>query len=160
MAKAGRKPRNSEISDEDAEKILAEMAAKDPGLAEENHRAEKAQNGRRRFFVDDFPLHIIHALINEDALHAWPLVMAAHRVMCMRHRGTIRLSKQIWEGAGYPEHGDQRRRIVLDHLRKIPGVMTLIDKRAKSGRYLLRRGPLWGKAPKLRIFNETYPEED
>jgi hypothetical protein len=160
MTKTSQKTRKPEISEEDAEKFLAEVTAKDPGLAEEARRAETRQNGQRQFFIDDFPLHIVHALVDKDALHAFPLVLAAHRVMCMRRRGTIRLTRRIWEGAGYPSAKDQRRRVVLEHLRKIPNVMALIDKRAKSGRYLLRRGLLWNKAPKLRIFNETYTEED
>jgi hypothetical protein len=160
MAKPSREHRSQEVSEEDAQKMLAGMVARDPGLAEEVRRVEKAKKGQRRFFIDDFPLHVIHACVEKDALHALPLVLAAHRVMCMRHRGTIRLNKQVWEGAGYPDHKDQRRRVVLEHLRKVPGIMSLVEKRAQSGRYLLLRGPLWNKTPKLRILNETYWEEE
>jgi hypothetical protein len=144
------------------------MRAKDPAFAEEVRRLEE-ERVCRQFFVDRIPLQIIHAVVARNAWHALPLVLAAHRVMCMhacrRIRpipgcSVVRLTMQIWQIAGLPERTDERRQTVLDHVRKIPDVMILQEKRSRSGHYLLKRGPLWRNRPEFRILNETYWEED
>src|SRR6516164_8495501 len=109
------------------EEILAGMVAKDPELAELSRRMGAGEY--RQFFVDDFPLHIIQAVVYANALFALPLVMAAHRLMRMRNRNIVRLSLQIWQSAGYSFATDRQRRTAIEHVRKIPEVLILQEKR-------------------------------
>jgi hypothetical protein len=152
------------------EEILAEMEAKDSELAKEARRlAQEEADGRfgrkaakRRFFLDDFPLHITHAVVGAKAFVALPLVEAAHRNMRMRTIvgmapvNEALLTQGVWEAAKFPSVDDWSRRTALLQLQRIPEVMAIEERRSPIARYLLRRGPLWKEKPLLRIRGETY----
>jgi hypothetical protein len=97
------------------------------------------------------PIHIGLAVAEAGAEPALLLILAAHRQMCMRARRSIALTSSIWRAAGLPDDQDQRRRTVLANLRKIPGVLTLTEKRSRDAHYQVAYGPLWKRKPRLGI---------
>jgi hypothetical protein len=102
------------------------------------------------------PLQIVLAVVAKEAQFALPLVLAAHRQMHMREVRSIALTKSIWRAAGLSDnnHARHRRSVALNHLRKIPDVLTLTLKRSRSARYQVAYGPLWKQRPRIHIEDE------
>jgi hypothetical protein len=70
-----------------------------------------------------------------------------HRRLTMSRAkpGFIRLDARLWAAAGNPTQ--RGRRTILTHLRKMPGLVLIKQKRTPFNRYLLAKGPLWGNPP-------------
>jgi hypothetical protein len=114
-------------------------------------RGRSKSNDQSIPFYPTTPLHIVHAIIAKKAEYALPLVLAAHRRMYIREAKATALTKPIWQAAGLYEASEQRKRTTLQHLRKIPEVLTLIEKPSFIARYWVAYGPLWKRKPKIQI---------
>jgi hypothetical protein len=74
--------------------------------------------------------------------------------MFMRGLRKTALTKSVWQAAGYALASDQKKRTAIQHLRKIPQVFSLIEKRSPTARYWIVYGPLWKQSPHVFIEEE------
>jgi hypothetical protein len=97
-------------------------------------------------------------IVETDAGKALPLILALHRQWRMSRRGSARLSGSLWYMAGRPT--PRERRTILAHLRRVPGLVVVKERRSLAARYDLVKGPLWDNPPPDPALHEGFGELD
>jgi hypothetical protein len=130
-----------------------------PGDLAATERADREfEAKRRRPYVPKWPLWATRFLVGVGATLALPLVQAMHRRLTMsRAKQTlVRLDASLWGAAGNPTQ--RGRRTILAHLRKLPGLVLIKQKRTPFNHYMLAKGPLWDNPPPEPLSDDD-PDE-
>ncbi len=93
-------------------------------------------------FVPPFPLKILQALVEADAVSTMPLVLAIHRQLTMAHRKETPLNAAIWNAAG--SQSAKKREAILRKLKSLPHIIEIHPRRTSTAHYKVRKGCLWG----------------
>jgi hypothetical protein len=112
----------------------------------------------KRLYIPSFPLWALVMIVEADAGKALPLILALHRQWRMSRKGSVRLSGSLWYTAGRPT--PRERRTILAHLRRVPGLVVVKERRSLSARYDLVKGPLWDNPPPDPALYEGFGELD
>jgi hypothetical protein len=92
-------------------------------------------------FIPKFPLAILQAVVDADAVIALPLMLAIHRQLVMTKKDDTPLNEAIWRSAGSPSH--KRRAAILRKIKSLPGVIQITSARTVTYHYRVSRGGLW-----------------
>jgi hypothetical protein len=96
-------------------------------------------------YVPGFPLRVLKAVVEADAILALPLVLAIHRQLCMTKRASTPLNSTVWSHAGSPSA--RKREVILRRLRLVPDVIALEEQRTINFRFRASKGLLWRSLP-------------
>lgn len=92
-------------------------------------------------YCPSFKWHIIPVLGATGASFALPLVLAIHRRMITSNSDSIPLTSSVWSWLFDPPEDTRTR--MLRHLRGLPGIFRLIEKRTPYSRLAVERGVVW-----------------
>ena len=87
------------------------------------------------------PLWATREMARARAHHAGFLVNVILQRMRVRREVTVALTSAIWAELGSPS--ERERRTILKHLRRIPGVVRLEERRQGYTRYRATEGDMW-----------------
>lgn len=87
------------------------------------------------------PLWATREMARARAHHAALLVNVILQRMRVRRAVTVALTSAIWAEIGSPS--ERERRTILKHLRCIPGVLKLEERRQGYTRYQATKGDMW-----------------
>ena len=107
----------------------------------ELRRLEKSATPTKAAYIPGFPQSIIQAIVDADAVAAFPLVLAIHRQLVVTKRKETPLNEAIWRCAGSPSA--KRRGAILKKLRSVPNVIKLRMLRTATTYYSVSRGDAW-----------------
>ena len=108
----------------------------------ELRRLEKSATPTKAAYIPGFPQSIIQAIVDADAVAAFPLVLAIHRQLAMAKRKETPLNEAIWKCSGSPS--PKRREAILRKLKAIPHVVRITVARTATTRYKVAKGEMWG----------------
>lgn len=112
----------------------------DRELQRSERRVQLAVNTKPQF-IPAFPLRILQALAEADAVVALPLVLAIHRQLVMSRREETPLNEELWNAAGSPTA--KKRAVILRKLKSLPEVIQITAARTRTTHYRVRKGDLW-----------------
>jgi hypothetical protein len=92
------------------------------------------------------PFWVVGEIAQARAYHAAPLVFAILRRMRMRKTTVEPITSTLWAQIAAPSRYE--RETILDHLRRIPGVLKLEDRHQGYTRYQAVLGDKWAEAEK------------
>ena len=92
-------------------------------------------------YIPGFPLKVLLATVDADAVKALPLVLAIHRQLTMTRRQLTPLNGAIWKAAGNPSH--KERETILAKIKMMPDVIRIECHRTATAHYRVGRGGLW-----------------
>ncbi len=87
------------------------------------------------------PLWATREMARARAHHAGFLVNVILQRMRVRREVSVALTSAIWAELGSPS--ERERRTILKHLRRIPGVVRLEERRQGYTRYRATKGDMW-----------------
>jgi hypothetical protein len=94
----------------------------------------------------------MHAYLYErGALIALSLMYALQRHLDMAEsegEKFVALAAEVWRDAGIPASAKGTRQTILEHLRQMPELVTLREKRTLEYRYLVAKGRAWRRMEK------------
>jgi hypothetical protein len=132
----------SAIASDNEDVDLASALAPDDDPLAAPFGPKQFTRGRNR--VEGFcvaPLWVVSEIAKARAYHAAPLVLVILQRMRMRRMTVVPITSAIWERVASPR--EYERRTILDHLRLIPGVLKLEERRRGYTRYQALLGDKW-----------------
>jgi len=107
----------------------------------ELRRLEKSATPTKAAYIPGFPQSIIQAIVDADAVAAFPLVLAIHRQLVVTKRKETPLNEAIWRCAGAPSA--KHRESILRKLKAIPHVFPITPARTTTTHYRVAKGEMW-----------------
>jgi hypothetical protein len=108
--------------------------------------ADRNQFTRGRNGVNGFaiiPIWALREITCARAHHATALTIILLQRMRVRKTNTIPITAAIWTEIGSP--GKRERQTILQHLRRVPGVVKLEERRQGYTRYQATLGDMWNQ---------------
>jgi hypothetical protein len=85
-------------------------------------------------------------LYEHGAFIALPLLLAIHRHLDMAEKKgekAAALTAEVWKDTGIPPEEKSTRQTILEHLRRMPELVVLREKRTFAYRYCVTKGRVW-----------------
>jgi hypothetical protein len=92
------------------------------------------------------PLWVVKEIARARAYHASGLIIVILRRLRKKTITAVPITAAIWSQAGSP--GKWERQHILQHLRKVPGVLKLEECRGGLARYQATFGEMWSRPRK------------
>jgi hypothetical protein len=134
--------------DPDLDALLASCEApEDEGdLSPTGHSVNRdiftqSKNGINGFAV--IPLWVVKEMTDARAHHAVALAIVLLQRMRARKTDTLPLTATIWGTIGAPS--ERERQTILQHLRRVPGVLRLEERHKRLTRYQVTLGDMWNE---------------
>jgi hypothetical protein len=131
--------------DDDLDEALASCAAPEGGPSTAKGRGgnrwTRARNGVSGFVTA--PVWVLTELGRARAYHAAVLVMILLQRMRMRGTTTEPVTASVWNKAGSPSKWE--RQTILEHLRRVPGILKLEERHKGYTRYQVTLGEMWNE---------------
>jgi hypothetical protein len=109
---------------------------------------------RKLDYFPRLPCSVVEIVCERQAEIALPLILSLARRFAIANReAEVPLSAVVWERAGDPS--ERKRRTILTHLRQMPEIFGLIDRRTSRTRYRVVRGPIWETPEAFATAKET-----
>jgi hypothetical protein len=99
----------------------------------------RGRNGVNGFSV--VPSWVTVEMARVRAHHAAFLVTVILQLMRVRRTDIVPITLAVWERAGSP--GERERGTILQHLRRVPGVLKLEERHKRLTRYQVTLGDMW-----------------
>lgn len=92
-------------------------------------------------YVPNFPLSILHIIVEANAVIALPLVMAIYRQLRMKRCPSTPLTAAIWRASGSPS--TKKREVILRKLKALPEIFHIEIQRTPNSYYRISFGEIW-----------------
>jgi hypothetical protein len=99
----------------------------------------RSRNGVNGFSV--VPLWVTREIAQARAYHAAPLVNVILQRMRVRRTPTVPITSAVWTEVASPSKYE--RETILQHLRRVPGVLKLEQRHRGYTRYQATKGDMW-----------------
>jgi hypothetical protein len=80
-------------------------------------------------------------ILQKRAAEAFPLLLALQQQFDASRKTQVPITHDVWKTAGDPSKN--KRETMMEHLRRLPGLVTLHEDRCARFRYRVEKGTLW-----------------
>ena len=102
---------------------------------------------RRKSGVDFVFLRGVSSLnayiLQKRAVEAFPLLLALQQQFDASRKARVPITDDVWKTAGDPSKN--KRETIVEHLRRLPELVTLHEDRCARFHYRAEKGPLWSQ---------------